>query len=75
MFESIYTETGLLQFVMQHPEKRKMLETLTAFFDFIKEETRRQPTLTLQELVNHLDLMEKEEISLPMVEVNGSADA
>ncbi len=75
LFESIYTETGLLQFVMQHPEKRKMLETLTAFFDFIKEETRRQPTLTLQELVNHLDLMEKEEIPLPMVEVNGSADA
>jgi DNA helicase II / ATP-dependent DNA helicase PcrA len=75
LFESIYAETGLLQFVMQHSEKRRMLETLTAFFDFIKEETRRQPTLTLQELVNHLDLMEKEEIPLPMVEVNGSTDA
>ena len=52
-----------------------MLEILTAFFDFVKEETRRQPTLTIQELVNHLDLMEKEEIPLPMVEVNGSAEA
>ncbi len=47
LFESIYAETGLLQFAMQHPEKRKMLETLTAFFDFIKEETRRQPTLPI----------------------------
>lgn len=75
LFESIYAETGLLQFAMQHPEKRKMIETLTAFFDFIKEETRRQPTLPIEDLVNHLDLMEKEEIPLPMVEVNGSAEA
>ena len=75
LFENIYTETGLLQFTMQHPDKRKMLETLTAFFDFIKEETQRQPSLKLQDLVIHLDLMEKEEITLPMVEVNGSAEA
>ena len=60
---------------MQHPDKRKILDTLTAFFDFIKEETRRQPALDLQELVTHLDLMEKEDISLPMVEVNGSTEA
>ena len=75
LFESIYTETGLLEFTMQHHDKRKMLDTLTAFFEFIKEETRRQPTLSLQDLVTHLDLMEKEEIPLPMVEVNGSAEA
>jgi DNA helicase II / ATP-dependent DNA helicase PcrA len=75
LFETIFRETGLLQFAMESPDKRKMLETLTSFFDFIKEETRRQPALTLQNLVMHLDLMEKEEIQLPMVEVNGSADA
>jgi DNA helicase II / ATP-dependent DNA helicase PcrA len=75
LFEAIYTETGLLEYAMQHPDKRKILDILTALFDFIKEETRRQPTLSLQDLVTHLDLMEKEEIALPMVEVNGSAEA
>ncbi len=75
LFEHIYSETGLLQYAMSHPDKRKMLETLTSFFDFIKEETHRQPTLRLQQLVTHLDLMEKEEIQLPMVEVNGSAES
>jgi len=75
LFENIYSETGLLEFAMQNPDKRKILETLTAFFDFIKEETRRQPTLLLQDLVTHLDLMEKEEIALPMMEVNGSEDS
>ena len=75
LVEMVYRETGLLQFAMQDHQKRKILETLTAFFDFIKEETRRQPTLSLDELVTHLDLMEKEGIPLPMVEVNGSAEA
>ena len=75
LFELIFRETGLLQFAMQHYEKRRMLEILTAFFDFIKEETRRQPTLSLRELMLHLDLMENESIPLPLVVVNGSADA
>ena len=75
LFETIFRETGLLKFAMESPDKRKILETLTSFFDFIKEETRRQPALSLQNLVTHLDLMEKEEIELPLVEVNGSADA
>ena len=73
--ESIFQETGLLQFAMEHREKRKILEHLTAFFDFIKEETRRQPDLDLQKLVLHLDLMEDNGIELPLVEVNGSADS
>jgi DNA helicase-2/ATP-dependent DNA helicase PcrA len=75
LFENIFRDSGLLQFAMQHQEKRRILEILTAFFDFIKEETRRQPALDLEGLVTHLDLMEKEGIALPMVEVNGSADA
>jgi DNA helicase-2/ATP-dependent DNA helicase PcrA len=75
LFECIFRETGILEFAMQHREKRKMLELLTAFFDFIKEETRRQPTLSLHELVTHLDLMEEREIDLPMIEVNGSAES
>jgi DNA helicase II / ATP-dependent DNA helicase PcrA len=75
LFETIFRETGLLQFAMQHHEKRRILQLLTAFFDFIKEETRRQPTLSLHELVTHLDLMEARDISLPLVEVHGSAEA
>jgi len=75
LFEAIFRESGLLQFAMQHPEKQRILQTLTAFFDFIKEETRRQPLLTLQQLVTHLDLMEDNSIDLPLIEVNGSTDS
>ena len=75
LFEAIFRESGLLRFAMQHPEKQRILQILTAFFDFIKEETRRQPLLTLQQLVTHLDLMEDNSIDLPLIEVNGSADS
>src|SRR4029079_10179694 len=44
----------------------------TGLFDFVKEETRRQPLLTLQQLVNIFDLMDKEDIPLPLVQVSGS---
>jgi DNA helicase-2/ATP-dependent DNA helicase PcrA len=75
LLELIFRQTGLLQFAMQHPDKRNILERLTAFFDFVKEETSRQPDMDLQKLVLHLDLMEADDIELPLVEVNGSVDS
>ena len=75
LLENIFLETGLLQFAMQHPDKRKILEHLTGFFDFIKEENRRQPDLNLDRLVLHLDLMEDNDIDLPLIDVNGSVES
>ena len=48
------------------------MQVLTGLFDFIKEETHRQPLLSLQELVNIIDLMEREELALPLQQVSGS---
>lgn len=72
LIESIIRKTGLLQHIMQAPDKHWQLQVLTAFFDFVKEETRRNPVLSLQQLVGMIDLMEKEDIALPLVQVSGS---
>jgi DNA helicase-2/ATP-dependent DNA helicase PcrA len=72
LIESIIRKTGLLQHIMQAPDKHWQLQILTAFFDFVKEETRRNPLLSLQQLVGIIDLMEKEDIALPLVQVSGS---
>jgi DNA helicase-2/ATP-dependent DNA helicase PcrA len=48
------------------------MQLLTALFDFIKEETSRDPALNLQNLVNIVDLMEKEGLPIPMVQVGGT---
>ncbi len=72
LFENIIRRAGVLQFIMQDPEKHWHLQVLTGLFDFVKDETKRNPTLKLQELVSVIELMEKEGLSLPLVQVSGS---
>ena len=72
LFENIIRKAGVLNHIMQSPDKLWLMQVLTGLFDFVKEETRRQPLMTLQQLVNVFDLMIDEEISLPLVQVIGS---
>src|SRR5258706_1182664 len=72
LFENIIREAGVLNQVMRSDDKHWQLQVLTGLFEFIREETHRNPFLTLQELVNLIELMEKENIVLPLVQVSGS---
>lgn len=72
LFENVIQKAGVLSYIMQHPEKMVLMQLLTAFFNFIKDETSRNPVLSLRGLINTIDLMEKEGISLPMQQVAGS---
>jgi len=72
LFETCIREAGILNWIMQSPEKHFHLKVVTVLFDFVKEEARRNPSLTLDKLVDLFSLMEKEELALPMVQVNGS---
>lgn len=72
LIEACIRESGMLATIMQNEEKIWLLQILTAFFDFVKEETRRNPTLQLHEFVNTLKLMIKEEIPINLVQVSGT---
>ena len=72
LFESIIRNAGVLNHIMQSPDKHWQLQILTGLFDFVKDETHRNPSLHLQDLVNLIDMMEKEDIKLPLVQVSGS---
>src|SRR5206468_1772077 len=61
-----------LNHVMQSAEKIWLLQVLTALFDFIREETHRRPQMNLKELVGIIELMQKENLSLPLTEVCGN---
>ena len=65
-------EGGILPYIMQHEEKILLLQVLNGLFDFIKEETRRNPFMTLKEIVRVLELMNNEGIALPIVQVSGN---
>lgn len=72
IFENIIRKAGVLKHIMQSTDKHWQLQILTGLFDFVKEETHRNPYLDLQQLVNLIELMEKEDITLPLVQVSGS---
>jgi len=72
LLENIVRVGGILNYIMQSPEKIWLLQVLTALFDFIKEETRRNPFITLEKLVQIIDLMEDNEISIPLIQISGS---
>jgi len=72
LFEHIIRKAGILTYIMSSEDKHWLLQVLTGLFDFVKDETHRSPSMQLDELVNLLLLMEKEDIALPLVRVSGN---
>ena len=72
LFENIIQHAGVLKYIINSPDKIEKMQLLTALFDFIKEETGRDTSLNLQNLVNIIDLMEKENLAIPMVQIGGT---
>ncbi len=75
LLDNIIRNAGVLPYIMQHPKKLKLLQLLTALFDFVKEETSRNPYLDLKGFIAIIDLMEKEALPLPLTEVSGNEKA
>jgi len=72
LFENCIREAGALNEIMQSTDRHWQLQILTGLFDFIKDETHRNPYMKLEEFVRLVELMEKEGINLPLVQVSGS---
>lgn len=72
LFENVINNGGFLQYIMADAQKVKLMQTLTALFDFIKEETSRDPGLTVQGLIEILELMAEEKIALPLMQMSGN---
>lgn len=72
LVEQVIQQTKVLGWIMQSPDKHWHLQVLSGLFEFIKEEARRNPNLSLEQLVNIFSLMEKEELALPLVQVSGT---
>ncbi len=75
LFEKIIVKGGVLEYIMKSHDKIFLMQLLTRFFDFIKNETGRNPFLKLSDLIDIIDLMQKEEIKLSIDQVVGSDKA
>lgn len=72
LFEEILGRSGALAAIMVSPEKNRLMQYVTRLFDFVKEETARNPSLTLQQFVDLVELMKKEGLPLTLNETSGS---
>ena len=68
----ILVETGILNHIMESTDKIALMQTITGLFNFLKEETRRNPFLDVAGWVNTIALMKRSEISLPLVQATGN---
>ena len=75
LFENCIRDTGILTAILSSTDKVGQMQVLTALFNFIKEETRRNPDLTLDQLIQMIDLMKENGLILPLVKVSGSEQA
>lgn len=66
LFEQVIKQAGVIKYILHSNDKIALMQLLTSIFDFIKDETARNPTLKLSQLISILDLMEKEKIPVPM---------
>lgn len=66
LFEQVIAKLGILKFIMEQPDKGWYMQALTCIFDFIKEETRRDPELKLAGLLDTIQLMKKNGIRLDL---------
>ncbi len=72
LLENIIRDTGLLGVIMRAQDHHWQLQVLTAFFDFMKNETKKDHTLNLRKFVKVIKMMKAEEIKLPIVQVGGN---
>ena len=72
LLEQILQKTNIIQEVLTGVDKNYELSIVSHFFDFIKEETHRHPSLHLTSLVEMLKLMRREAIRLPLPITTGN---
>jgi DNA helicase-2/ATP-dependent DNA helicase PcrA len=71
LIEVIIREGGVLNQIMQSADKPWQMQVITGFFDFVVDETHRNPALGLKDLINIIELMERENLVLPLVQISG----
>lgn len=72
LVKNLAYQGGIVSYIMQQNDKMALMKLLTAFFEFVKEETSRNPSLQLKELITIIELMQKEGLPVPMVETGGT---
>ncbi len=70
--ESVINRSGLLAYALQQPDKIGALEVIKTFFDFVVQQTLRNPHLSLSQLLAILQSMDDNRLPLELDKVISS---
>lgn len=66
LVEKILNDSGLLRYILLHNERSWLLEVFTAFFDVIKQESAKNPKISIAGFLELIERMEMHALSLPL---------
>jgi len=69
LFQEVIGKMGILRHIMNQQDKGVYMQMLTSFFDFLKDENRKKPELTLADFIATIDLMQKNGIRLSLNQI------
>jgi DNA helicase-2/ATP-dependent DNA helicase PcrA len=69
LFQQVIAKMGILKYIMEQPDKGWYMQVLTNFFDFLKDESRKNPEIKLSDLVAIIKLMKENKIRLELNQV------
>lgn len=70
LFQTILEQGKILEYILKQPEKVWLLEVLSSLFEYIKEETSKEPRMSLSGFLDRIDKMEANNIGIPVQKVN-----
>jgi DNA helicase-2/ATP-dependent DNA helicase PcrA len=69
LFQQVIAKMGILKYIMQQPDKGWYMQVLTNFFDFLKDESRKNPEIKLAGFIAIIKLMKENKIRLALNQV------
>jgi DNA helicase-2/ATP-dependent DNA helicase PcrA len=69
LFQQLIGKVGILRYIMHQPDKGVYMQILTNFFDFLKDESRKNPEIRLSDLLKTIDTMKEHHIRLDLNQI------
>jgi DNA helicase-2/ATP-dependent DNA helicase PcrA len=69
LFQQVISKMGILRYIMQQPDKGAHMQILTNFFDFLKDESRKNPGIKIADLLAIIETMKSHNIRLDLNQV------
>lgn len=66
LIEQLLNRTGIVSKIAAHADKKKLIQVVTSFFNFVESETQRNPRLTIARLLEMLDSMDANRLAVPL---------